>query len=94
MTDDRYPLLHIADFNNYLANTTIFSKIELMRGYHHIPVSRASIPKTAIITPFGLWEFKRMPFSLKNAAQAFQRLKDSIMRDMCDMRDIGYPSNA
>ena len=94
MTDDRYPLLHIAGFNNYLANTTIFSKIDLMRGYHHIPVSRASIPKTAIITPFGLWEFKRMPFSLKNAAQAFQRLKDSIMRDMCDMRDIGYPSNA
>ena len=36
------------------------------------------IPKTAIVTPFGTFEFLRMPFGLKNSAQAFQRLMDSI----------------
>ena len=41
-----------------------------------------SIPKTAIVTPFGLWEFLQIPFGLKNTAQAFQRLMDGIFRQL------------
>lgn len=80
--DDRYPLPYIQDFNNHLARCTIFSKIDLVGGYHQIPMAPSSIAKTAIITPFSLWEFLCMPFGLKNAAQAFQHLMDGILKDI------------
>jgi hypothetical protein len=44
-------------------------------------MQKSDIPKTAIITPFGLFEFLYMPFGLSNAAQNFQRLMDSLYRD-------------
>lgn len=78
--DNRYPLPHIQDFNANLAGTTIFSKIDLVRGYHQIPMTPDDVPKTAVVTSFGLWEFLRMSFGHKNVAQSFQRLMDNILQ--------------
>lgn len=81
-TPDRYPVPNIQDFTINLHGCTVFSKIDLTRAYHQIPVYEPDIQKTAIITPFGLFEYMRMPFGLRNSGQTFQRFIDQVLKGL------------
>ena len=45
-------------------------------------MASSDIHKTSITTPFGAFEYKRMPYGLKNAAQSFQRVMDEVCRGL------------
>ena len=79
---DRYTCPNIGDLTARLTGCTISSKLDLRKGYHQIPVREEDIQKTAIITPFGLLEYTRTPFGLRNAGQTFQRMMDQIFADL------------
>lgn len=82
---DNYPVKHIQDFTNNLHGCKVFSKIDLVKAYTQIPVHPNDVPKTAITTPFGLFEFPYMSFGLRNAGQTFQRFADGVLAglDFC-----------
>ena len=77
-TPDRYPVPNVQDLASQLTGCTIFSKLDLTKGYYQVPKAPEDEPKTAVVTPFGLFEFLRMPFGLRNAGQTFQQLMDHI----------------
>ncbi|UYV71144.1 hypothetical protein LAZ67_8001871 [Cordylochernes scorpioides] len=91
---DRYPVPNIMDFASHLHGKKIFSTIDLVREYHHVPVESRDIPKTAVITPFGLFEFPHISFGLYNAAQTFQRLINEVLQATFGrLRDYGLTIN-
>ena len=76
-----WPMPKVEDIFSKLNGATYFTTLDLCAGYHHIPLDKSSIPKTACNSPFGKYEHVKVPFGLAQARAYFQELMTGILKD-------------
>ena len=77
---DAYPMPRVEELLDSVGTSTFITTLDLAKGYWQVPVAPKDQPKTAFITPKGLFEFTTMPFGLCSAPATFQRLMDKVLR--------------
>ena len=76
-----WPMPKVEDIFSKLNGATYFTTLDLRVGYHHIPLDKPSIPKTAFNSPFRKYEYVKVPFGLAQAPAYFQELMAGILKD-------------
>ncbi|XP_040288719.1 uncharacterized protein LOC121001621, partial [Bufo bufo] len=79
---DAYPMPRMDELLDRISAGKYLTTIDLCKGYWQIPLAEDAIPKSAFITPFGLYQFRVMPFGMKNAPATFQRMVDQLLRGL------------
>uniref|UniRef100_A0A5S6QSG4 Reverse transcriptase n=1 Tax=Trichuris muris TaxID=70415 RepID=A0A5S6QSG4_TRIMR len=85
---DVHPLPRMDDVLDRLGGSKYFSRLDLRNGYWQLEVEENDRPKTAFVTPDGLYQFKRMPFGLANAPATFSRLMNRILHSAMERHCI------
>ena len=77
-----WPMPKVEDIFSQLNGSKYFSTLDLRAGYHHIRLTTDSIPKTAFTSPFGKYEYVKVPFGLAQAPTYFQELMMGVLKDL------------
>ena len=78
-TGQGYPMTRTDSIFDALHGKSVFSILDAASVYHQLPIAKDDQWKTAFLTHRGLYQYKQMPFGLKNAPLQFQCFLDSVL---------------
>jgi len=79
---NRYPNRNVIAVLERVMRSKYFVTMDLRKGYHQIPMDPASKYLTAFTVPWGVFEYLRMPFGVRNGPAKFQATMDTIFSGM------------
>ena len=79
---DAHPLPRIEDIFDTLSGSKLITTLDMAMGYHEVKVHPDDSEKTAFTTPFGLFQYKVMPFGFATAPATFMRLITIVISGM------------
>lgn len=87
---DGHPLPRISECLDQLSDCRYFSKLDFCSGFHQMGIPARDSDKTAFVCPYGQYQWKVMPFGLKNAPAAFQRFMHKVLSPFIDKFMVVY----
>ena len=95
---DSYPISRIDDCIDKIGNAKFVSKFDLLKGYWQVPLTDRAKESSPFCTPDALYQYRVMPFRMKNAPATFQRMVNHIVADIqgcdCLQPDLGTTHGA
>jgi len=76
---DPFPLPRIEDLIDRIGQAKFLTKLDMTREYWQVPLDDDSVPVSAFVTPFGHFQWRYMPFGLRNAPATFSRLVSKLL---------------
>ena len=89
-TSDKHPLPRVQASLDSLGGSSGFSVLDQSRAYYQGYISEGDRHKTAFVTPWGLYQWVRIPFGLTNAPATFQRFMEETVGEFRDKFAIPY----
>jgi len=85
---DRYLLPTIDELSKFFSGATVFSKVDLKWGYLQVLLHPSVRHLTAMITPLGLFQWKRLPFVLSSAPSYFQMVMSIVTKGIAGVKHL------